>query len=342
MRERGMSAQGAEARFPVSKGNRAVVAALIGLGSAAWVVALGIANPDFTSDFDQVWAGARALWQSKDPFTIVGPGREFGWNWPLYYPLPAFLAVAPLGLLPVLAARAIFAGLSAGLLAWAVTRGGWQRLPIFLSVSFMVTIELGQWAALYAAAFFLPPLAAFGIAKPNLGAVLVAADRSGRATWWLLSGAAVLIATSLAVQPGWHEPWLQNLRDAPHFQSPVLRPLGFLLLLSALKWRRPEARWLLAISIIPLPPSFYDQLLLSVVCLTARESLIFAASTCVLFFYVGFNTPQPDYLAWGRIVGNGTVWICYLPALAMVLRRPNEGPLPTWMTRILLGRSRAA
>jgi hypothetical protein len=121
----------------------------------------------------------------------------------------------------------------------------------------------------------------------------------------------------------------------------VLRPLGFLLLLALLRWRRPEARWLLALSVMPLPPSFYDQLLLAAVCLTARESLIFAVSTVVLFFYVGFNTPQPDYLSWGRLVGNGTVWICYFPALAMVLRRPNDGPLPRFLT-VLVPRLRTA
>jgi hypothetical protein len=187
---------------------------------------------------------------------------------------------------------------------------------------------------LYTAAFFIPPLAAVAVAKPNLGAALVASDRSGWTTVWLAGGTIVLLVASLIIQPGWHEAWLQNVREAPHFRPPVMRPLGFLLLLALLKWRRPEARWLLAISIVPLPPSFYDQLLLAVVCLTFRESLIFAASTCVLFFYVGFNTPQPDYLSWGRIVGNGTVWICYLPALVMVLRRQNEGPLPTLVTRI--------
>jgi hypothetical protein len=40
-------------------------------------------------------------------------------------------------------------------------------------------------------------------------------------------------------------------------------------------------------------------MLLSVICLTTRESLVFAVSTVVLFFYVGFNTPQPDYETWG-------------------------------------------
>lgn len=312
---------------------RILFAGAVALLVAAYVTALGLANPDFVSDFDQVWAGAKALWERKDPYVVVGPGREFGWRWPLYYPLPALVVVAPLGLLPVIAARAIFAGLTSGLLAWAVTRDGWSRLPIFLSVSFMVTIELGQWSALYAAAFFIPVLGLFATAKPNFAIALGASAHRVQSFFWLFSGAAALLAISLALQPGWYEAWSGNVRAAPHFQPYVLQPPGFLLLLAALRWRRPEARWLLALALIPQAPSFYDQLLLAVVCLTSRESLVFAASTVVLFFYVGFNTPQPDYESWGRLVRNGTLWICYFPALVMVLRRPNEGPLPPFLER---------
>jgi hypothetical protein len=233
----------------------------------------------------------------------------------------------------VLGARAIFAGLSAALLAWAITRDGWSRLPIVLSVSFMVTMELGQWSALYAAAFFIPAVAAVGFAKPNFGAALAAASRGQSTLAWLAAGTMALLATSQILQPGWHESWLVTCAP-PSFQANALRPLGFLLLLAALKWRRPEARWLLALAIIPQAPSFYDQLLLAVICLTSREALVFAASTIVLFFYVGFNTPQPDYESWGRLVGNGTLWICYFPALAMVLRRPNVGSVPPLLERM--------
>jgi hypothetical protein len=314
---------------------RLLAAVLMGIACAAYVFMHGRANPDFTSDFDQVWAGARALFQDKDPYVVVGPGREFGWRWPLYYPVPALVIVSPLGLLPVLAARATFAGCSAALLAWAITREGWSRLPIFLSVSFMVTMELGQWSALYAAAFFLPALGLVGMAKPNFGAALGAASSRTSTLTWLLGGAVVLLAISQFLQPGWVASWLANLRAAPHFKPHVLRPLGFLLLLATLKWRRPEARWLLALAVVPQAPSFYDQLLLAVVCLTSREALIFAVSTVVLFFYVGFNTPQPDYESWGRLVGNGTLWICYFPALVMVMRRPNEGSLPPFVERVL-------
>ena len=314
---------------------RFLAAVLMGIACAVYVFMHGHANPDFTSDFDQVWAGARALFQDKDPYVVVGPGREFGWRWPLYYPLPALVIVSPLGLLPVLAARAAFAGCSAALLAWAITRDGWSRLPIFLSVSFLVTMELGQWSALYTAAFFLPALGVVGIAKPNFGAALGAASSRTSSLTWILGGAVVLLAISQFLQPGWFAAWIANLRSAPHFKPHVLRPLGFLLLLAALKWRRPEARWLLALAIVPQAPSFYDQLLLTVVCLTSRESLIFAVSTIVLFFYVGFNTPQPDYESWGRLVGNGTLWICYFPALLMLLRRPNEGTLPAFLERAI-------
>jgi hypothetical protein len=314
---------------------RVLFSVVLAAACALYVYAHGKANPDFVSDFDQIWAAARALWHRQDPYTVVGPHGAFRWKWPLYYPLPAILVAAPLGLLPVLAARVIFSSSSVLLLAWAVTRDGWQRLPIFISVSFMVSVELVQWSTLYTAAFFLPVLALMGVCKPNFGVVVGASATRTRTLVLLLAGSVFLIGLSEIIQPGWHVAWLENLRDAPHFRAPITRPFGFILLLGALKWRRPEGRWLLALSIVPQPPTFYDQLLLSAVCLTARESLVFAASTVVLFFYVGFNTPQPDYLAWGRVVGNGTVWFCYLPALVMLLRRHNVGSLPPFAERLL-------
>jgi hypothetical protein len=314
--------------------HRLAFAVALGIAVAVYVTAHGLTNPHFTSDFDQVWGGARSLWEGKNPYVSVGPGREYGWNWPLYYPLPALVAVAPLGLLPVLAARVVFASCSAALLAWAITREGWGRLYVFLSVSFLVTIELGQWSNLFAAAFYLPAVGAFAAAKPNISSALVVAGNRPRAITWITAGTVLLLIVSQIIQPGWHEAWLANVRSAEHFRAPVQRPLGFLMILAALRWRRPEARWLLALSLIPQAPSFYDQMLLAVVCLTRLEALTFSVTTCALFFYVGFNTPQPDYAAWGRVVGNGTLWICYFPALVMVLRRPNDGALPLWLLRL--------
>ena len=168
----------------------------LGLVCGLYVLAHGRANPDFVSDFDQVWAGARALLEGKDPYQVVGPRGAFVWKWPLYYPLPALMVVSPLGLLPVLAARVIFAGVSASLLAWGATRDGWQRLPIFISVSFMVCVELVQWSSLYTATFFLPALALVGVAKPNFGVAIATSARSNRTLGFLVIGSLALIALS--------------------------------------------------------------------------------------------------------------------------------------------------
>ena len=102
-----------------SRSTRAAIATAVALAAVAYVVAYARANPDFVSDFDQLWAGARALWDGKDPYRVVGPRGSFLWKWPLYYPAPAVILLAPLGLLPVVAARAVFTAVSAGLFAFA-------------------------------------------------------------------------------------------------------------------------------------------------------------------------------------------------------------------------------
>src|SRR5688572_7748682 len=135
---------------------RLVAALGIGLASALYVYAYARANPDFVSDFDQVWAGAAALWEGRNPYEVVGPRGAFLWKWPLYYPMPALVMAAPLGLLPVVGARMVFAGVSSALLAYAITREGFTRWPLFISLAFVVNVELVQWSSLMAAAALMP------------------------------------------------------------------------------------------------------------------------------------------------------------------------------------------
>lgn len=318
-----------------TRGERLLVAFLVGVLVASWVAMRGTSQPAFTSDFDQVWAAARALLAGDDPYAAVGPDAPFRWKWPLYYPMPAVLLAAPLGALPVVAARCVFAALSAALFAFAVTGDGWGRLPIFASMTFIVSVDLVQWSPLMAAAFWLAPLGALVVCKPNFALPLAAGAREARAWWWMAGGAAALLAASFLAQPGWAGDWLANLRTAPHFIPPIARRGGFLVLLALLRWRRAEARWLLALALIPQAPSFYDQLLLVAVCMRWWETAILAASTWILFFHVAAQSPQPDYLAWGRLVGDATVWFCYLPMVALVLSRPNEGVLPSPVEALL-------
>jgi hypothetical protein len=109
-------------------------------------------------------------------------------------------------------AGAVFFGVSAALLAFAVTQEGYHRLPLFLSAPFFVAAALAQWAPLVIAAALLPSLQWLAIAKPNIGlAALVY-----RPTWlgWGLSAAFGLL--SLVILPGWIWNWRDSLPAADH------------------------------------------------------------------------------------------------------------------------------
>jgi hypothetical protein len=298
-------------------------AALVGAASAGYVFYYARANPGFVSDFDQVWAGAAALWKHENPYLAVGPNHSFHWHWPLYYPMPALIVTAPLGLLPVVGARMLFAGISAALLAFAITRDGFARWPLFISIPFMVNVELVQWSNLLAAAMLLPLLGGIAAAKPNVGLAMAAHADRARALWAMAIGAAVLVIASFVVFPGWVGFWMQNASSAPHISPLLLKPGGPLLLTALIRWRRPEARLLAMLVCIPLTPTFYDPILLYLVTRTFREALALTVATFVLFFIVVFSGPIRTAAQWGEIVSTASIWVIYLPCLIMVLRRPN-------------------
>src|SRR5687768_3199107 len=141
------SAPEARALAGLSSWNRAssaIAPLVVAVLAAAYVLVRGVSDPE-VSDFDQIWHAARALMQGANPYEYVGPTGTFRWDY-LYYPLPAVLVVSPLAFLPLLAARALFAALTAGLLAAAVVRDMPVRLLIFLSAPTMIAVGRGQWA----------------------------------------------------------------------------------------------------------------------------------------------------------------------------------------------------
>jgi hypothetical protein len=133
---------------------------------------------------------------------------------------------------------------------------------------------------------------------------------------------------SLAIRPGWIGEWRVALA-APHvLAAPVTRVGGFLLLLAALRWRRPEARLLLAMACVPHTPSLYDVLLLFFACHKLRETLALAILTHALFWgWISFGSAA-TFDAYALGLGQAAVFVVYLPVLAMILRRPNEFPQP--------------
>jgi hypothetical protein len=308
-----------------------------------WQVALAIAtiagfmarrallNPEWPTDFDQLWHGARALFAGDNPYAIVGPGRPFQWNWPLYYPLPAVLFVSPLALLPVASARIVFSTIAGAILGWALAPRIRTHWPMVLSASFIISASRTQWAPLLLAAAWLPAFGFLIAAKPSVGLASLA-SLSGRRLALAAGGCAAATVLSFAIQPGWLSSWLEAIRDAPHVQAAIATlPAGPLLALAALRWKRADARLFLALAIVPHTPSLYDLLVLFFVCSTFREALTLAVLTQALFWAIVFSGGSlTGFDSYAEALGRTAVFVVYLPVLIAILMRPNRAtdPLP--------------
>jgi hypothetical protein len=301
-------------------------------------------SPDYISDIEQVWHGSRAILRGIDPYSVVGPGLDYAIEFPLYYPLPAMLAFLPFALLPLELARLLFTFLSAGLLAYAITADGWHRLPLFVSGSYIGALASVQWSPLLTAAFLLPWLGPMLLLKPNIGfAIAASSPARGLLTWCVLGGGALVIL-SLLLQPSWPAHWLGLVRSAPHFTPPVLLPGGFIVLVALTRWRRPEARLLVALACVPHTTLVYETLPLMLIPRTWKEafllaSLSFTAMLLQALFDSRIGTLEPGVLVafqgWVTVAGMLLVALVYLPATLLVLRRPNEGDLPPWLMLLL-------
>ena len=279
------------------------------------------------NDFAAVWAGARAIVAGQNPYDVVGPGRAFQSHWPLAYPGPALLLGLPFAPLPEMVAAALFAALGAGLFAYALTapRDGeparWWPLVALLSASMWAAVQLAQWSPLLTAAALLPGLGWLVVAKPNIGLALFAANPRRSAA----IGAVAITLVSLALLPTWPATWLVNTHALRHMRVPVtILPFGPLLLLALLRWRRPEARLLAVLACVPTTGVVYDTLPLFLVPQSAAEGVALALATHVAQAWIGVQDDYPTFGAWTAASASRLVPLVYLPALVMVLRRPNE------------------
>lgn len=316
-------------RQPTTR-SRILVAVAIAALSALLFYFEQLRGPGGHSDFGQAWFGARALLQHANPYDLIGPGRAFEWLWPLFYPAPALVVAIPFAWLPELLAATAFVGVSAGLLAYAITSGGWYRLPLFLSSAFVIAARAAQWSPLITAALCIPALAWVLAAKPNLGLVLVVYSRSSKPLKIALIGGALLALLSLALLPGWPVDWLSNVRSVDQFTIPITRGGGVFVLLALLRWRRPEARLIVALACVPQTAYWYEALPLLLVPATYRESLSLSLISSLGFLlerHLVGNQPDVAY----HDVGTLMIAFIYLPATLLVLRRPNTGELPDWI-----------
>ena len=280
--------------------------------------AYGLAPP-MQSDFDFVWIGLRAFVHGENPYQVVADAHVRG---PLYYPLPALVPFMPLGLVSAGVARIVFAGLGYAALAYAAAgRAGGLFVSLF-SASAIIGGVGGQWSPLLTAGAAVPWLSVFWVCKPGIGLALWC----GYPSRWAVIGGIVLVLLSFALMPGWVGEWRQVLGSPVH-RPPLLRPGGFLLLAALLRWRRPEGRLLAALCCLPHVTTLYETLPLFLVAKNRYQAYLL-----LLLSYVAAvlqAVVQPYGSLQEQVVGRWPVLlIClYLPALVMVMLRPNEWPV---------------
>lgn len=299
---------------------------LFAVGAGAWAAGIRalvhVVHPKYSSDFGPAWFGGGALLRGVNPYDLIGPAREFGGYWYMAYPATTMVTTLPLSLLSEHAATLVFVGVSAALLAYGIASSGWFRWPLFLSAAFIDATLAAQWSPLLTAALTIPALSWLVAAKPNFLIPLLAYANSRKTLVIAALGGIVLTVLSLIIRPSWPTEWRHSLANW-HGALPLIHVGGFLVALALLKWKRREARLLVAMSLMPQTFYWYETLPLFLVPATFRESLMLAViSTSGRALEIALMQIKSITVT-GRIAGAIIILSTYVPCVVMILRRPN-------------------
>ncbi len=309
-----------DAHRPTAR-RRAAIGLAIGIASAlfTWLV---IRPATAIPDFPAWWTAARVIGAGGNPYHALPNTPAWPFSDRLYYPMPAILVTLPVAWLPMPAAAALVMGSSSALLAWCLTRDGFSRLWLFASPAYVLALKLGQWSPLIVTAAFLPAMGWAAAIKPSLGVAVLAYRPTVRS----LALAVALTLVGFAVLPSWLSDWRANLVFLERHPAPVATLGGPLLLLALVRWRRADARLLIALACVPQLLLFADQLPLWLTPRTRGEMLLLTACSMAGFgLWLLSLRPGTLYVAAAAPFVMGS---CYLPALLIVLRHRNAGRLP--------------
>ena len=302
---------------------------LSGFRAALWVT--GEAK---SRDIDQTWHAARALFAGRNPYAEIGPGLSFDWPAYFFYPIHAPLAIAPLALVSRPVAGILFAAIASALFVWAATGRSLAPAVVITSASAAFAAEAVQWSPLLGAAYGIPWLGIFLCAKPTIGAAIFVA----RPSRWGVIGAVALGAVGLLLLPTWPADWLAAARHTSlvtpggtPYLAPLLTPGGAFAALMILRWRRPEARLVLALACVPQTPLLYETVPLFLVPQTIIEGGILWLGSWLVALWQSLGGPYSTDLERFTTSGRAIGWLLYLPCVVFVLRRPNVGHLPAWL-----------
>jgi hypothetical protein len=263
-----------------------------------------------------------------DPYLVPVSSVQWPMSDPFFYPAPTLLVTAPFAALPIPVAVGLFFTLIVGALTWTLSAHGWWRLWLLGTPSFIMAVEVGQWSPAICLAALVPSLGWLAAAKPNLGAAALMLRCSPRA----IALAVAITVASVAVLPAWPAEWMANLARLEAHPAPLFTPAGCWLAVALLRWRCREARLLLAMAVVPQLLFFADQLPLYLVARSRREAMLQVAPALIAFllWFVQLRTGDLYVIAAAPYVLAGV----YLPALLVVLSRPNVGTVPPWLERL--------
>jgi hypothetical protein len=252
------------------------------------------------ADFDSAIRAARALLAHQNPYAS---GLQL-------YPLPAAFAGFPfLPLKPEIAAG-IFYGTSSALLAFGLTRSGYERLLIFLAYPFWAALLTAQWLPLLMAGSFFPLLLPATLAKPQIGLPVLLTHPTKRG----IIVCVLIFLASIAFMPTWPKYWFLQLHQYNHF-FPILIFPGWLLVLALLQYRDRDS-WLLFLMACTPQRWFYDAFVLWLIPKSRREILVTVLISWGAGIWRWYRTPYTY-----SQVGFWMVLFLYLPMLCVVLWR---------------------
>lgn len=293
---------------------RVQVAILIGV-AAGLVAALAYPLIPEHGARDLMWPlrGARQVMEGINPYKVppVPNAPEAGF-W-FMFPMTAVLMVAPLAWLKATIAGVVFAALTSGFLAFALSRtGGLSRFWLFLSPPYLLAVVLGQWSPVMVAAALTGPTVAWLLTAKPVGLALFL----WRPSWRGAFLAGLFLALTLAVLPTWPVDWIRNALTVPRHPIPLLAPWGALVLVALLRWRSRDARLVLTMSVLPQHVYFYDQLPLYLTAHTGRRVALLTACGWLAWALTKAACSTPEYC--GPEAVQWVMLLQYLPAAVMV------------------------
>lgn len=305
-----------------------IVAGILAGVYCHWFLLHDLQEP-IARDFTWHWLAGRSVLDGLSPYLTVVPGGVHNLNAGYLYPAWTAVLLSPFSLLEPVVAASVFAGVSVALLTFGILTTERGRWPMIGSIPLFWAVSSGQLSILSTAAVLLPGMGWLALLKPNLALAMLAYKPSQS----MIFGGVILAAM---VPLGWHSEWLSVManRTAGNYVSPLSVLGGPLMLLAVTRWKRPEARLLMVMALIPQSFLFYDQLPLFLVAKSRLESmallvLAFAGhAVATMMIPAGLSTAEVS-----RIYAPAIMLCLYLPCLVMVLRRPNEGALPSWLHR---------